>query len=689
MGKKASVEALLAALTTYAEKRVDPKSSLGFASKTIMMDAAPEISHRLLSTAREELHEVQAAGPYSPEKKSVALKVLNLQDEDLLRLLLYLERANEDECSRFLDFASSSPPEELSRFSSLSDEERATLLKLHMAQGKAHRAGGKIKEALQDTRTIFSTWASKSRDLGAELIHRYVLHLVWTLKSIGVLLAGALVASTAASGSEEGWSLPILLVLAAAGFACAGEWGRRGGRSWLKASGYFTAGAFVFLALLAPTADNESVLAVAMTLLVVLPVLILIMLCLPLTMVLEILRGISPAAHASLIRAFQMMFSVFLGLMLFTGWVVLFPPAGPVGYILLMPVVIGVALAAGVGLTRVSSDRYVRPPVIAAVSLMMLVAVFLLGMPNVRNRIQSIPVLIDRSIGGDLVQIRPSESEEVLFVTEAGKPMIWYATREGGGYDLYTSSGTGPFYAKDGRKLALAESPEIRRDISEWLDQEAARREAVRLSEERKRREQARQEEARRAARAREEEMERIAREKEAEARRAILARAAEAERRASYLLMDELPEQVSYLVQAVGPNQKMLNEIQLQVVELLRERGASAETGIFSSEFVKSGAFDLFYNGKAETDLQQMPLGEMGERLMLVKCPVFRTELSQRVAGLHRAVIEMSIHLVDAKDGRILERYHFEAVGPGASEAIALDAASQRIRTEMSEIEW
>lgn len=660
-GKKHFAEAMLYALMAYADQKFPTNSALGVGAKAVFMDAAPEISSRLLNDTRKELEVFESSATNNVQERPAAVRLLELDNDTLLPLLIYLEEQEEADKTKFIDFASSASEEELIRFCGLSESERANFLRIHVAQKTVSSVGGGFKEILSDIFKVLRVWTSKGKDLGIDLVHRYVNHMLFVLKMVGVVLFGAFVTSCFVSGLS-GILLSLALLLSTCLFGGTGEWARRRNIIWLVGGGFYTGAVAFFLAILALSDQKDAVLAVNVLFLVAVPVLIITAIGLPITMILEVLRGVSPGLHASLIRAFQLFLGVFLGLMLFVAGVVLFPPSGPIGFLLFIPVVAGVSIAAGFGLTRVSGERYISAPVILTLSVISLVSIFLLGMPNVRKQIQSMPSALDRSLGGALTSINPESSAEIQFVTEDGTPIVWFAPREEGGFDLFNAKGAGPYYTKDGRELILADSQETRREIINWVDLQAYRlKEALEA------------EEAQRIARAKAENEERRIKQLEAAALE-------EEKRLASYLLVESLPERMSYLIHASGPSRETLETLQMQMAEALSAAGSKAEAGIFSQEFVKSRAYDSFINGQASSDLEKMPLSQMGEQIVFLKCNLIETKTSQRFSGLFNTRVQANLHVIDTNTGRLLHRATFDVSGPGPSESISVDAAFSRL---------
>src|SRR5690606_15647918 len=96
----------------------------------------------------------------------------------------------------------------------------------------------------------------------------------------------------------------------------------------------------------------------------------------PATAELEIMRRTLPAVYETLVSALRLAIAAFLGVLLLTLLLMIFPVRGnPIAIIILAPLAIIVTLAVGTGLARINVERLFGWPLVvgsAAIVLMLL-----------------------------------------------------------------------------------------------------------------------------------------------------------------------------------------------------------------------------------------------------------------------------------------------------------------------------
>jgi hypothetical protein len=677
LGTKSAIEAILYALTAFAENKMSDKSPLGLMVKTLLMDAAPEISARILQDARADL--TAAAGEPQQAQQSIASRILALDDAELLSLLLSIEDMDATEKAKFLTFAAKASDPELRRFASLTPQERSILLGMHGDQQSKGNAAASFKSFMKDFWAVVKAGGQRAAEVSLPILSRYLVVLFQVLKTSATLLAMAFIVCTASTLCGR-WSLfALLLGLLGASVGLA-YLGKSMQKKWLAVAGMVSGAVMALLAMIVAAGYPDAAFAVAVFFLIGLPTLAIIAVLVPVTTVGEILRRIFPEGHRTLVRSFQMLLAAFFGVLFFSIILLVFPPQNPVAFLFIVPAVLVTAFAVGFGLSRISPEAFLRTPVILGVGAIMLVAMCVMSMPNLRQAMRKLPATIDLTLVDAPTPVDFASSKDIDFVsTKDGEVKIWYAERVGGGYDLFRCEGVGPYYAKDGRRLAKADNDTIRLKIATSVDREAAERsEALRRAE---------QEQVGQNSLANERKVEEQKRADQllAEQRKAAQV-LADKDRRAGYMLARSLPSKVDFVVCAATAARVPMGAFAAAMVRHLRDRGKSASSSVFSPAFVTTGAFDSFFGGRGGADLQDMPVSNMGNRLLLARVNVNSVKPGTSATGLFSASIVVAFSILSANDGSVVEGFELNAVGPGTSEADATAAALDRILEQLSQ---
>jgi hypothetical protein len=270
----------------------------------------------------------------------------------------------------------------------------------------------------------------------------------------------------------------------------------------------------------------------------------------------------------------------------------------------------------------------------------------------------------------------PSSVDELRFADAGtGEFLIWYYKDDEGNYRLSTSKGYDDF----GRPLKRAETEPEFISIRSWQRAKDEEREAIRRAQAEelaRREEEERIAAAERAAElARQEEERRIA---EAE-REAELAREAERKRLESYIA--GRPEtRVNYIVFFVDSWGRPSSEVNSIVEEILSKSGVTAAGAVFSDAFISPKGFDAVAAGKGAVDVVAMRLGEMADRLLLIRGTDEQLAPSRTVAGLHTYSMRISFSLIDASNGQKVREFIIgDVTGAGVSEASAKSTFIER----------
>ena len=209
IGTKSAIEAILYALTAFAENKMSDKSPLGLMVKALVMDAAPEISARILQDARADLNSV--LGEAKQPQQSVASKLLALDDAELLSLLVSIEDMDATTKAKFLAFAAKASDAELHRFVSLPPDQRSTLLGMHDHRQSEGNASASFKSFIKDFWIMLKSGAHKGAEFSLPVLSRYAVTLIELLKTSGTLLAMAFIVCTGAALLGR-WQLFALLL---------------------------------------------------------------------------------------------------------------------------------------------------------------------------------------------------------------------------------------------------------------------------------------------------------------------------------------------------------------------------------------------------------------------------------------------------------------------------------------------
>lgn len=250
------------------------------------------------------------------------------------------------------------------------------------------------------------------------------------------------------------------------------------------------------------------------------------------------------------------------------------------------------------------------------------------------------------------------DPERIAFVDEVtGQSEVWYYASPAGEYELYDGQG----FHRSGAALEAADSDEERQRITVYFRAEKSRLEEQRRAQEKE------------AARKREEE--RVA----AEARAAEQAREAERLRLASYVA--GLPRaRVNYILFVVDAAGEPSSEVTSTLVEYLARRGISAAGSVFSDAFICPQGFDAAVSGRAPADIVAMRLGEIADRLLLIRGDSEASQPSDTVSGLQTYSMRMTVSVMDAGDGQKLSAFVLnEVTGAGMTETAAKSRFAER----------
>lgn len=685
--QKYFIELLLNALSVYVDRKISDQTPFGFVFKAAVMDGASEISARLIKDHRADLSKA-ASSATQERQRSVWTTMLALDDDALFALLVQNDRLDPAGIEKFLEFAADASEAELRRFISLDPQQRESLLGIHQRPRAEQDTGATHRSFLEDYWDMVKGGLHRTVRGSQTLLRRYVAGVMEVMKTSVTLVAVALIVCLSAPLFGR-WALLAILLGVVGGCSVLWYIGRRKRKRWLSAAGMMAAAVTALLSVFVAAGYPEAVFAIAMFFLVGLPTLAIVAVLIPAAASREVLRKLSPEGYKTLVRATQMLVVLFSGLLLSSAVLLIAPPQNPVAFLVVAPAVVMIALMIALRLARVNPEVFLSTPVLLSLGALMLLAMGMMSMPNVWQKVRLATKNVDLSLVNAPAAVTFSSSADIDFVDpKSGEARIWYAARSDGGYDLFHAEGVGPYFAKDGRRLTKAESNTIRSRIAAWVDSDAAAKtaalqralveEAARDSLERARIAN----EQRQAARELEAQQERDAQRVAGERRESQAL--ADRERRAGYLATTELPSKVTLIVCAATGTGQPMDGFSEAIASHFEEQGSTATSIVFSPGFVTGGGFDAFFSGLGRTDVQNMPLSRMGERILLARVSVSAVTESLTTAGLVSASVVAGFKILSSSDGSLVDAFQLEAVGPGTSEADATSAALNRILDQL-----
>jgi hypothetical protein len=327
------------------------------------------------------------------------------------------------------------------------------------------------------------------------------------------------------------------------------------------------------------------------------------------------------------------------------------PPLNPLAIIFIIPIMTAIAIILGINIGRNNPKILFNPPVLGGLAISLVVLLWLMSMPNLRNTIRHMPKKLDYSIAGEIQPVFYSSSKEIDFVAQDGASLIWYAETKDGGFLLFKSEGVGPYYMKDGTQLKRADDETSRHKIEEWIDQTTAKKIE---SDKKKSEENALKDNELKLTEAENKEQERLS----------------------SYMSGYLLPKKVDFIVYAITTDDKQFDSLASALTDKLNKKGKTASSMVFSAEFATEGGFDKFKSGKAGKDIKKLLLSKKGEKILLLKCNQLSINKSQKIPGLYSSSMTVSVNEVDAFTGQLINVFQLSSVGPGTSGEDAKNSA-------------
>ncbi|MEK7203842.1 MAG: hypothetical protein AAB627_02055 [Patescibacteria group bacterium] len=163
--KKYSIETILYVITTVLDQRLPENSLFREYAKQVVLDAAPEISKRMVNGARDELAVLMGTAR-NPEEKEFLSVVLSLGDDDISGLIRWLSHT-ELERESILHQLSGLPEEQKLKFLRLSDENKEKLMEFfgpkEEAEQKSSEQSRRILGLIADDINKLSERLEKSR----------------------------------------------------------------------------------------------------------------------------------------------------------------------------------------------------------------------------------------------------------------------------------------------------------------------------------------------------------------------------------------------------------------------------------------------------------------------------------------------------------------------------------------------
>lgn len=677
---KLGIEAILYAITAYLGQRVQPQSTVAMVMKEVLKDAAPEICARLLKDARHDLLTVTNNAGTDAAAKSVATHILAMEDAEILSLLLMLEGADADKIERFRHFASAASHEDLKKLAALPLEQRWALIGLD-----ALPSGPGAGVFLRGFWEVLKNRGKAAGAVSRTALSAYVRGLLWLLKCCAILWACAFLVWTVFSLSAGDIALGVGLGVLVAACGGAAWMGRKHALSWLMWGATLAGACLLLLLLMAVSGRGDLIPGLSFLLLLGLPSLTLVACLAPLTTVLELLHRTLPSVYDALVSSLRLVVVAFFGILFLTLLFMVFPVRSNPGAIFILgPLAILVIAAVGIGITRVSPERFLGWPFKVGLVVIVMVSLFGLSMPDITARLGALPDAINESVVSAPQKATFASSREIDFVnSKNGKSRLWYVQNTDGAFDLYRADPRGGF-TQDGRKLKLADSVDARQKISAWVDAQAAARqaEAIRKAEELRLDEQqkaeiAKVEAARMAQTRRLEELHRADAAK-VEAERSERERLAA--RRVELLGAGYDGEKLPYLVVAESDKYQSLAPMALATAQAFTTSGRKASGAVLMPAFVESRVADALTRGQTSEDFRMLNLGSIADRVLIAHRDPVVVKATTTVAGFRSTTVTVRFFVIDAANGRVLKQFEVAGTGVGGTDQASYDAALERL---------
>ena len=276
----------------------------------------------------------------------------------------------------------------------------------------------------------------------------------------------------------------------------------------------------------------------------------------------------------------------------------------------------------------------------------------------------------------------PESADDLIFVDrQSGRFLIWYHKDAAGNYRLARSRG----FDEYGRPLEVADTEAEVRAIREW--QLSKDRQRAATEQERREADARRDQEEKLAAEQREKEEadKREQRRVQAVEREKARIEKAERERIASYIV--SLPsDRVDYVVFCIEADGQSANDVSSTIARSLdRQAGVDAVDDVFSLAFATDDGYGQMVAGRGRAVLEATKLGEVASKLLLLRMGKAQSSASNRVEGLYSYSAPITIHIIDAADGRKLQQVEISDVtGIGMSTGAARSAFIERLAEQI-----
>jgi hypothetical protein len=145
-----------------------------------------------------------------------------------------------------------------------------------------------------------------------------------------------------------------------------------------------------------------------------------------------------------------------------------------------------------------------------------------------------------------------------------------------------------------------------------------------------------------------------------------------ERSRLASYIVA--MPkERVNYIVFCVDSAGNPAGGMTSAIVDRLSGKGMAAAGDVFAAAFSSPEGFDAAFDGKAAGDVVALRLGDVADRLLLMRADTPRSTPSKSVPGVITYSVSVTVSVIDAKVGKRLRDFVISDVaGAGLTEAAA-----------------
>ena len=153
------IEFTLNALTAYLDQKIAQNSPLKRFIQEVGLDAAPEISARMLKGFKSDLQKTAS----SPKEKDLAHILLQLKDKEFQDILTWLYTKSPDERKAAIRQVTGLSLEELMTYIKLSGEDRNKILEMCFPRSRRPQVLTNIASEMEKATNRLKTWSARIR----------------------------------------------------------------------------------------------------------------------------------------------------------------------------------------------------------------------------------------------------------------------------------------------------------------------------------------------------------------------------------------------------------------------------------------------------------------------------------------------------------------------------------------------